>query len=97
MSELLMTTKEVANYLNIHEKQVYALIKENKIPCTRVTGKWVFPKELIDKWIVESAEDGLNSSTKKRCVTSNDLLAAGSNDPLLDTLLNFIKLKHEKI
>ena len=46
MSEEMMNTKEVAKYLGIHEKQVYALIKSKKIPSTRVTGKWVFPKEI---------------------------------------------------
>ncbi|MGZ3612398.1 MAG: helix-turn-helix domain-containing protein, partial [Thermodesulfobacteriota bacterium] len=38
MSEEMMSTKEVAKYLSIHEKQVYALIKSKKIPSTRVTG-----------------------------------------------------------
>ncbi len=44
MSEMMMNTKEVARYLDIHEKQVYALIKAGRIPATRVTGKWIFPK-----------------------------------------------------
>ena len=51
MSVDMMNTKEVARYLGIHEKQVYALIREGRIPATRVTGKWVFPRKLIDEWI----------------------------------------------
>ena len=51
MSEEMMNTKDVAAYLGINEKQVYALIKAGRIPGTRVTGKWVFPKKLIDEWI----------------------------------------------
>jgi putative molybdopterin biosynthesis protein len=43
MSEEVMNTKEVARYLDIHEKQVYGLIKSGRIPATRVTGKWIFP------------------------------------------------------
>ena len=43
MSGDMMNTKEVAGYLGIHEKQVYALIKAGRIPGTRITGKWVFP------------------------------------------------------
>ncbi len=43
MSGEMMNTKQVAEYLGIHEKQVYALIKDGRIPCTRVTGKWLFP------------------------------------------------------
>ena len=55
MSDEMMNTKEVAKYLGIHEKQVYALIKSKRIPSTRVTGKWVFPKKLIDEWIDANA------------------------------------------
>ena len=46
MSREMFTTKEVAEYLSINEKQVYRLIKEKKIPATRITGKWLFPKNL---------------------------------------------------
>lgn len=42
MSRELMNTKEVARYLDFHEKQVYLLIKAGKIPCTKITGKWIF-------------------------------------------------------
>ena len=45
MPQDMMSTKEVAQYLGIHEKQVYALIKAKRIPSTRVTGKWVFPRK----------------------------------------------------
>jgi len=33
MSSELMNTKEVAKYLDIHEKQVYLLIKAGKSPA----------------------------------------------------------------
>ena len=87
----MLNTKEVAEYLGIHEKQVYALIKENRIPCTRVTGKWIFPKNLIDEWIVQSANMSADISRKKDRYP-NALFAAGSNDPILDILLNNMKL-----
>ena len=65
MSEEIMNTKEVAKYLGIHEKQVYALIKSKRIPSTRVTGKWVFPKKLIDEWIESNAQTGLGQAREK--------------------------------
>jgi len=52
----LMNTRQVAKYLGINEKKIYAMAKARGIPCTRVTGKWVFPKKLIDQWIEKSAE-----------------------------------------
>jgi len=86
MSEEMMNTKEVAQYLGIHEKQVYALIKAKRIPSTRVTGKWVFPKNLIDDWIVSNAKTGIVQARQKSRKISGSLLACGSNDPILDTL-----------
>ena len=94
MSSELMNTKEVAKYLDIHEKQVYLLIKSGKIPCTRVTGKWIFPVKLIDEWIRSSTQDGLQMARKRVNSIEGALLAAGSNDPVLDMLLTAIKKDH---
>jgi len=91
MSEEIMNTKEVAKYLGIHEKQVYALIKSKKIPSTRVTGKWVFPKKLIDEWIESNAKTGLEQARQKSRRIEGGLLASGSNDPILDMLHTHMK------
>ena len=66
MPEEMMNTKEVAHYLRIHEKHVYALIKWKRIPSTRITGKWVFPKRLIDEWIESDAQKGLVQAKRKK-------------------------------
>jgi excisionase family DNA binding protein len=91
MSEEIMNTKEVAKYLGIHEKQVYALIKAKKIPSTRVTGKWVFPKKLIDEWNESNAKTGLGQARQKSRKIEGALLASGSNDPILDMLHTTMK------
>jgi len=91
MSEEMMNTKEVAKYLGIHEKQVYALIKSKRIPSTRVTGKWVFPKGLIDEWIESNAKIGLEKARQKTRRIEGALLASGSNDPILDMLQTYMK------
>ena len=91
MSEEMMNTKEVAKYLGIHEKQVYALIKSKKIPSTRVTGKWVFPKKMIDEWIESNAKTGLEQARQKSRRIEGALLASGSNDPILDMLQTYMK------
>ncbi len=94
MSRELMNTKEVARYLDIHEKQVYLLIKAGKIPSTRVTGKWVFPVKMIDKWIETSASDCLRHARKRVNSMEAALLTAGSNDPVLDLLLTAVRKNH---
>jgi excisionase family DNA binding protein len=62
MSKEMMNTKEVATYFEIHEKQVYALIKEGKIPCTKAFGKWIFPKHIIDSWIEDKTRAGTGTA-----------------------------------
>jgi putative molybdopterin biosynthesis protein len=91
MSGDIMNTKDVAEYLGIHEKQVYALIRAGRIPATRVTGKWIFPKKLIDEWIETDAKQGIKEARPKSSRISGALLAAGSNDPVLDILQTYMR------
>ena len=91
MAEEMMSTREVAQYLGIHEKQVYALIKGKRIPATRVTGKWVFPKRIIDEWIDSNARSSLEEAREKGKRLGGALLASGSNDPILDILHTYMR------
>jgi excisionase family DNA binding protein len=69
-----MTVKQVAAYLQVNEKKVYALVREGKIPATKLTGKWLFPRDLVDQWLLESSHGGL---------LTDRIVIAGSDDPLL--------------
>jgi excisionase family DNA binding protein len=90
----MMSTKEVAQYLDVHEKQVYALVKAGKIPATRVTGKWIFLKSLIDEWLETDARASLRKEGTAPARSEGTLLAAGSNDPLLDLLQSLYQQEH---
>ncbi|MBN2439187.1 MAG: helix-turn-helix transcriptional regulator [Deltaproteobacteria bacterium] len=94
MSDEMMNTKEVAGYLGIHEKQVYALIKTGRLPSTRITGKWIFPKKVIDGWIEANAKSGLEQARQKSGRIPGALLASGSNDPVLDILQTCLRKAH---
>ena len=48
MEKKYLTTKELAELLDINEKMVYQLINEKGLPACKVTGKWLFPKHLVD-------------------------------------------------
>lgn len=80
----MLNTKDLANYLNINEKQVYRLIKEKKIPATKITGKWTFPRRLIDEWIIESANE--NIGVKKTRELKDHIVVTGSNDFTIELL-----------
>jgi excisionase family DNA binding protein len=69
-----MNVREVARYLQVNEKKVYALVSEGSIPATRLTGKWLFPRDLVDQWMLESSHGGL---------LTDRMVIAGSDDPLL--------------
>lgn len=86
----LLTTKEVAELLNIHEKLVYTLVAEKAMPATKIAGKWLFPQYLIEQWVENNT---INFPDQIRPLTSNQrlIVLAGSNDILLDktiTLFN---------
>ncbi|MFM7293881.1 MAG: substrate-binding domain-containing protein [Burkholderiales bacterium] len=76
----LMELKEVAAYLRIGERTVYDLVKQKKIPCSRVTGKWLFPKRLVDLWIDQNTE----AAALGRVRPTASRVVAGSHDPLLE-------------
>lgn len=78
-----LSVKQVADYLHLNEKKIYALVNEGKIPATKVTGKWMFPRELIDRWMMDSAHGG---------VLTDRLVIAGSDDPLLYRVLTAFAL-----
>jgi len=69
-----MTVKQVASYLQVNEKKVYSLVREGKIPASKLTGKWLFPRDLVDQWLLESSHGGL---------LTDRIVVAGSDDPLL--------------
>jgi excisionase family DNA binding protein len=90
MQELL-NTKEVARHLGIHEKQVYALIKARRIPATRITGKWMFPKRLLDEWIEADARRSVAPAHESGRRLEHALLAAGSDDPALGLMASELR------
>jgi putative molybdopterin biosynthesis protein len=53
MAKEMLNTSEVAEYLRITEVQVYKLLKNRRIPGSRITGKWFFFKSVIDEWIID--------------------------------------------
>lgn len=69
-----MSVRQVARYLQVNEKKVYALVADNVIPATKVTGKWLFPRDLVDQWLLESSHGGL---------LADRMLIAGSDDPVI--------------
>ena len=50
----LFTTAEAAAYLRLKERKIYEMVAEGVVPCTKVTGRWLFPKAELDHWLASS-------------------------------------------
>ncbi|RTZ96485.1 MAG: DNA-binding protein [Deltaproteobacteria bacterium] len=85
MSQFL-STREVARFLNINEKMVYSLVSEKGLPASKVTGKWLFPKNLVEQW-VETHTINYPKTPDSPSLSPAVLIIAGSNDLLLDRVI----------
>jgi putative molybdopterin biosynthesis protein len=76
-----LSTAEVARYLKLNQKKVYALVASGQLPAARISGKWLFPRDLVDRWVSEHTiypAGGLLAALLERL-----LLIQGSDDWLL--------------
>jgi putative molybdopterin biosynthesis protein len=78
-----LTTRELAELLRIKERKVYELVSDNVIPVSRVTGKLLFPRDIIAAWLSRHTEFGAGQEALK----AHDPVVAGSHDPLLEWAL----------
>jgi len=89
----LLSTKEIADFLGVNEKMIYTLITEKGLPATKITGKWLFPKNLVEQW-VESRTINYPKPVESTFQVPHLLLIAGSNDILLDRTLPLFRKKN---
>ncbi len=78
-----LTTREVASLLRIKERKVYELATDGAIPVSRVTGKLLFPRDLIELWVQQHVE----YRGGHEVLREHPLVLAGSHDPLLEWAL----------
>jgi putative molybdopterin biosynthesis protein len=78
----LLTSAETADYLRLKERKLYELVATGAVPCTKVTGRWLFPKAELDRWIAAALAQpvGLMPAEPPRII-------GGSHDPLLEWAL----------
>ncbi|UCB51398.1 MAG: helix-turn-helix domain-containing protein [Deltaproteobacteria bacterium] len=48
----IMTTRELAGYLKLHEITICKYAANGQIPAIRIGRVWRFDKEAIDEWII---------------------------------------------
>jgi len=75
----LFTTAEAARYLRLKERKIYEMVAEGTVPCTKVTGRWLFPKAELDHWLASSVTRPAGMTPPLPAP-----IVAGSHDPLLE-------------
>jgi len=90
----LYNTREVAELLNINEKMVYTLVAEKGLPATKVTGKWLFPRHLVEQWL-ENQTINYPETSGPLPPYHGLLIIVGSNDILLDRTISLFNRLHK--
>jgi len=78
----LFTTAEAAAYLRLKERKIYEMVAEGTVPCTKVTGRWLFPKAELDHWLVSSISRPVGTARPDPAP-----IVSGSHDPLFEWAL----------
>lgn len=84
MNEYL-TTREVAALLRLKERKVYDLAASGDIPCSRATGKLLFPRLEVEAWLARNTTGAARGAESALLVRPKVFL--GSHDPLLEWAL----------
>src|SRR5262245_13098096 len=78
----LLTTDEAADYLRLSERKLYELVADRAVPCSKVTGRWLFSRAALDRWV----SAGLIAPAGLAQVSAPPIVG-GSHDPLLEWAL----------
>jgi excisionase family DNA binding protein len=49
----IMTVREVAGYLRMHEMTIYRMARHGDIPAYKVGNRWRFHRHRIEEWLGE--------------------------------------------
>lgn len=73
-----LSTDEAAVYLGLKARKLYDMATQGQVPCSKVTGKWLFPRAALDRWV----ESGLAAHMPSPAPPP--AIIGGSHDPLLE-------------
>ena len=92
-----LTTKEVSDLLHINEKKVYTLVQAGKIPGTKITGKWLFPRGELQDYLRKNARKTVEGISAEFARARQVILLSGSDDPVISMMQGIFHSKHPDI
>lgn len=48
---VVLTVKELADYLSVHPSTIYRMLAKKELPSFKIGSDWRFHREAIDNWI----------------------------------------------
>ena len=60
MVKRVLTVKELANYLSVHQSTIYRMLKRSQLPAFRMGSDWRFNVETIDIWRLKADSGSIN-------------------------------------
>lgn len=94
---IYLTVRELAALLRVGERRIYALAASGEIPCSKATGKLLFPRTAVDAWIAAHTDGGGDIILPAQTSLAQSLsqnpdyrpppIVVGSHDPLFDWAL----------
>lgn len=49
--QTIMTVREVADYLRMHEMTIYRMARQGEIPAYKVGNRWRFNRQRLEEWL----------------------------------------------
>jgi excisionase family DNA binding protein len=94
LSETFFDVHQASRLLHINEKKIYTLANAGKLPGTKVTGKWLFPKRDLEALVEGQATQTLRKFSSEYVLHRNVLLVGGSDDPAMYMVQGLLHSRH---
>ncbi len=75
----LVNAHDVAELLGINAKMIYTLISEKELPATKITGKRLFQRHLVEQWLENETVNYPRHDHLS--LYDESLIILGSNEP----------------
>jgi len=106
MEDAILTLSETAQYLKVAEKTLQRMIRDKKIPCSRVGNQWRFMKNVVDEWLIKGMnlprqeenisileKEDVELQLSRILLDTVSPLKAGSKKDILSQLIEPLKAK----
>jgi excisionase family DNA binding protein len=63
---VVLTVREVSEYLRVHPTTIYRLLRRKQLPAFRVGSEWRFSQDTIDRWRSEEEQAAVSAKPRRK-------------------------------